>query len=144
MEFKHQGNDFFVDEMYSEAIASYTKCLESISSDADGFAKRAAAYLKLNKFKEAVQDASKALELNPTLSFAYLRKGYVCLSILSCWFFIDSNHLSQNIELVILKWSNMQMQRKLSREDVKFFLRTKSKSKFLRNFKHGFVNAMLN
>ncbi|GLE00424.1 hypothetical protein PINS_up009181 [Pythium insidiosum] len=75
MEFKHEANALFVDEAYPEAIAAYSKALASLASDADLFAKRAAAYLRVGKQREAIQDTDKAIELDASLELAYLRKG---------------------------------------------------------------------
>ncbi len=44
-------------------------------SSANIYDSRAHAHLKLENCIEAVEDASKAIELDPTLSKAYLRKG---------------------------------------------------------------------
>lgn len=75
MEFKHQANAYFVDELYSEAAAAYTKAIETLHQDADLYAKRAAAHLKLNQLENAVTDADHALKINAKLDVAYLRKG---------------------------------------------------------------------
>ncbi|KAI9988062.1 hypothetical protein PInf_024322 [Phytophthora infestans] len=75
MEFKHEGNAVFVDEAYEEAVRSYTRALEQQPQDADALSKRAAAYLKLHKLQEAVADASRAFQLDPTLHMAHMRHG---------------------------------------------------------------------
>ncbi|TMW62669.1 hypothetical protein Poli38472_005287 [Pythium oligandrum] len=75
MEFKHQANALFVDEAYTEAIAAYTKAIAASPTDADALAKRAAAYLQVNQPKEAIADADKAMQLDPKLVLAFLRKG---------------------------------------------------------------------
>jgi Flp pilus assembly protein TadD len=75
MEFKHEGNALFVDEAYEDAVRSYSRALESQPQDADALSKRAAAFLKLHKLREAAADASKAAELEPTLHMAHMRHG---------------------------------------------------------------------
>ncbi|OWZ14007.1 GTP-binding protein Era [Phytophthora megakarya] len=75
MEFKHEGNALFVDEAYEEAVHSYTRALEMQPQDADALSKRAAAYLKLYKLREAAADASRATELDATLHMAHMRHG---------------------------------------------------------------------
>ncbi|POM69717.1 GTP-binding protein Era [Phytophthora palmivora] len=75
MEFVHEGNALFVDEAYEEAVRSYTHALEIQPQDADTLSKRAAAYLKLHKLREAAADASRATELNATLYMAHMRHG---------------------------------------------------------------------
>lgn len=79
MELAHEANALFVDEAYVDAIDAYTQALAKLSAKtrdrADVFAKRAAAYLKVNKWSEAVVDADSAIELDSTLEMAHLRKG---------------------------------------------------------------------
>ncbi|KAE9320103.1 hypothetical protein PR003_g17806 [Phytophthora rubi] len=75
MELKHEGNALFVDEAYEEAVLCYTRALETQPQDADALSKRAAAFLKLHKLREAAADASRATELDATLHMAHLRHG---------------------------------------------------------------------
>ncbi|KAL3667053.1 hypothetical protein V7S43_007996 [Phytophthora oleae] len=75
MEFKQEANALFVDEAYDEAVRSYTVALEKQPQDADALSKRAAAYLKLHRLKEAAADASLATELDATLHMAHMRHG---------------------------------------------------------------------
>lgn len=59
--------------------------LQAIAADthsAELYANRAQTHLKLENFIEAVEDASKALELDPRLSKAHSRKG--CAVQCSC------------------------------------------------------------
>lgn len=72
-----QGNALYVDEEYEEAVACYTRALETHPNDADALSKRAAAFLKLSKPREAAADASRATKLNATLPMAYMRHGWV-------------------------------------------------------------------
>jgi hypothetical protein len=44
---------------------------------------RSNANIELEKFMEAVQDASKAIELDSRNAKAYLRKGCVCAAVLA-------------------------------------------------------------
>ncbi|RMX66477.1 hypothetical protein KXD40_003330 [Peronospora effusa] len=75
MEFKNQGNAFFVDEQYEEAVLCYTRAIERHPEDADTLSKRATAFLKLHKLHEAAADALRATELDATLHMAYMRHG---------------------------------------------------------------------
>ncbi|CAH0487083.1 unnamed protein product [Peronospora farinosa] len=75
MEFKNQGNAFFVDEQYEEAVLCYTRAIERHPENADTLSKRAAAFLKLHKLHEAAADALRATELDATLHMAYMRRG---------------------------------------------------------------------
>ena len=51
------------------------QALAAEPQSAELYAYRAQTRLKLENFLEAVEDASKALDLNPRLSKAHLRKG---------------------------------------------------------------------
>ncbi|GMH41221.1 hypothetical protein BSKO_09131 [Bryopsis sp. KO-2023] len=81
MEKVNQGNSSFVDEEYEDAVAHYTKALETLSGNADVYARRAQAHLQLDNHLDAAEDAGKAIELDPTLAKAYLRKGVACFHL---------------------------------------------------------------
>eukprot|EP00878_Enallax_costatus_P027521 GHUV01029643.1.p1 GENE.GHUV01029643.1~~GHUV01029643.1.p1 ORF type:complete len:169 (+),score=22.79 GHUV01029643.1:128-634(+) len=71
------GDRSFVDEEYEDAVKHYTKALD-VSPSADAYEHRAHAYIKLEKYIEAVQDATKAIELDGKNAKAHLRKGTAC------------------------------------------------------------------
>ena len=62
------------------------QALAADPQNAELYANRAQTRLKLENFLEAVEDASKALDLNPRLSKAHLRKGCAVsiAELLSC------------------------------------------------------------
>ncbi|KAG0365027.1 SGS domain-containing protein [Gamsiella multidivaricata] len=78
-----QGSHAFADEDYEEALNLYTKAIDVNATHVEIFLKRSATYQKLNRDKEAYQDALKALELikeKPSIDVsveakAQLRKG---------------------------------------------------------------------
>eukprot|EP00944_MAST-04C_sp_MAST-4C-sp1_P004617 g4617.t1 len=74
-----EGNELFVDEDYEGAVEAFSRAIsESTEADvtnANYYAKRAAAYLKLKQYEEAMDDAVQAIKLNPNLAAAYLRQG---------------------------------------------------------------------
>ncbi|KAL4230582.1 Suppressor of G2 allele of SKP1 [Mactra antiquata] len=70
-----QANDEFINENYEKAAKLYTDAIELERNRDDTFCNRAQAYIKLNRFKEAVEDANEALVLNPNNAKAFLRKG---------------------------------------------------------------------
>lgn len=76
-----EGNSLFVDEDYEGAAGCYTKAIEGGFSDPEVFVKRAAAFLKLDRFAEALQDSNKAIELDGANEAAFLRKGMACFSL---------------------------------------------------------------
>jgi len=85
------GNAAYVDEEYATAAAAYSAALQMIQGQglqglrglhkelaADVYAARAQAHIQLEDFVNAVDDANRALEANPQLHKAYLRKGVAC------------------------------------------------------------------
>ncbi|KAE9618303.1 putative 43kDa postsynaptic protein [Lupinus albus] len=52
-----------------------TQAIQLSPNNAVLYADRAQANIKLNNFTEAVADANKAIDLNPSTSKAYFRKG---------------------------------------------------------------------
>jgi len=70
------GNSLFVDENYEQALEHYTEAIDlDDSPNAETFIKRSTCYYKLDKFTEALQDANKAIQVQPNNAKAYLRKG---------------------------------------------------------------------
>eukprot|EP01119_Soliformovum_irregulare_P011632 TRINITY_DN2938_c0_g1_i4.p1 TRINITY_DN2938_c0_g1~~TRINITY_DN2938_c0_g1_i4.p1 ORF type:complete len:484 (-),score=130.44 TRINITY_DN2938_c0_g1_i4:13-1464(-) len=76
---KKEGNDAFSAGNYEEAINIYSECLQlepntsSLSSTL--YCNRAAAYLKLGKHQEAIDDCTKTIEIDPNYEKAYLRRA---------------------------------------------------------------------
>lgn len=68
------ANAAFVDEEYEAAIHGYSVALQAEPDNADAFAKRAAAQLRLKRYTEAASDATAAVKLQATPK-AYARKG---------------------------------------------------------------------
>jgi Flp pilus assembly protein TadD len=68
------GNAAFVDEDFEAAVGHYTAALAA-GPHAEARTKRAAAYLKLNKFAEAAVDAEEAVKLSPESVLALHHKG---------------------------------------------------------------------
>lgn len=51
------------------------QAIKSNGQDADLFAKRAGAHIKLREYEEAVVDASRAIQLDPGHFRGYMMKG---------------------------------------------------------------------
>jgi tetratricopeptide (TPR) repeat protein len=81
------GNAAYVDEDYSGAVDSYTAALEvpglPACAAAEVYALRAQAHTQREDYVNGVADANRAVELNPKLQKAYLRK--VSRSPLACF-----------------------------------------------------------
>ena len=77
----------FVDERYEDSVSLYNDVIASGTSDAVVFSHRAAAYLKLNKYDDALEDAITAVRLAAAAGsgadecMALLRKGYATRSV---------------------------------------------------------------
>jgi Flp pilus assembly protein TadD len=76
------GNSLFVDEDFEGAVVEYTAAINGGFTEAQVYAKRAGAYINLEKFAEALQDSNKAIELDGSNDVFFLRKGY-CSDIVS-------------------------------------------------------------
>lgn len=59
--FKNKGNDEFKRGNYTDAIEKYTEAIECCPSNPAYFTNRCIAYIKLEKFDEAMGDCKLAL-----------------------------------------------------------------------------------
>lgn len=78
---REQGNICFQQKRYSESAVCYSKAIELESRSETLYCNRAAAYLMLNRFQDALADSLKAIELDPTHVKAHWRaaKAYLYL-----------------------------------------------------------------
>nr|KYP38854.1 Suppressor of G2 allele of SKP1 isogeny [Cajanus cajan] len=76
-----KAKEAFVEDHYELAVDLLTQAIHHEPTKAELYADRAQANIKLNNFTEAVADANKAIELNPSLPKAYLRKGTACMKL---------------------------------------------------------------
>ncbi|XP_074314736.1 hsp70-Hsp90 organizing protein 1-like [Silene latifolia] len=81
-EAKEEGNAFFKDRKFKDAIVSYSASIRKFPT-AVAYNNRAVAYLKLNKWKEAENDCSKALKIDDQYFKAYARRA-IARSKLGC------------------------------------------------------------
>ncbi|CAO2823056.1 unnamed protein product [Amaranthus hypochondriacus] len=79
---KVEGNEFFKDGKYEDALSKYKfslqvvpEMLESVELRSICHSNRAICYLKMGKYDEAAKESSKALELNPAYIKAYFRRA---------------------------------------------------------------------
>uniref|UniRef100_A0A3Q2HKB0 Protein SGT1 homolog n=1 Tax=Equus caballus TaxID=9796 RepID=A0A3Q2HKB0_HORSE len=68
-------SDALIDEDPQAALEELTKALEQKPDDAQYYCQRAYCHILLGNYCDAVADAKKSLELNPSNSTAMLRKG---------------------------------------------------------------------
>ncbi|XP_062074433.1 protein SGT1 homolog A-like [Humulus lupulus] len=76
-----KAREAFVDDNFELAVDLYNQSIKLCPENADLFAERAQANIKLSNFTEAVGDANKAIELDRSIVKAYLRKGIACLKL---------------------------------------------------------------
>ncbi|KAK6117656.1 hypothetical protein DH2020_048618 [Rehmannia glutinosa] len=76
-----KAKEAFIDDHFELAVDLYTQAIALSPSNAELFADRAQANIKLRNFTEAVADANKAIELDPKIAKAYLRKGMACIKL---------------------------------------------------------------
>nr|CCC90111.1 unnamed protein product [Trypanosoma congolense IL3000] len=76
---KQKGNQYFQQKNFVAAMEHYTAAINS--SEGNGqvlrilYCNRAAAYKELGKYREAIDDCTKAIQLDPTFSKAYARRA---------------------------------------------------------------------
>lgn len=84
-EYKDAGNKFFAKADWKTAAELYTKAIALDPSVAAYYSNRAACYLQLKNYKDALKDSLKCTELDPKFSKGYLRAGtaYTCMGLLN-------------------------------------------------------------
>ncbi|KAH9584300.1 hypothetical protein LSM04_008310 [Trypanosoma melophagium] len=73
---KEEGNTLFKEDKFPEAVAAYTEAIKRNPSEHTSYSNRAAAYLKLGAYSEALADAEKCISLKPDFVKAHARKGH--------------------------------------------------------------------
>jgi len=74
-ELKHLGNDAMKNLSFSEALTHYTEAVRLDGRNSVYFCNRAAAYIKLEQYNEALRDCQIAIRLQPNYARAYGRMG---------------------------------------------------------------------
>uniref|UniRef100_A0A0D3FYE5 STI1 domain-containing protein n=1 Tax=Oryza barthii TaxID=65489 RepID=A0A0D3FYE5_9ORYZ len=74
---REKGNEFFKQQKYPEAVKHYSEALRRNPKDPRVYSNRAACYTKLGAMPEGLKDAEKCIELDPTFSKGYTRKGAI-------------------------------------------------------------------
>uniref|UniRef100_A0A3P8WIK9 Uncharacterized protein n=1 Tax=Cynoglossus semilaevis TaxID=244447 RepID=A0A3P8WIK9_CYNSE len=69
------GNAYFKEGKYEAAVQCYSQGMEADGLNVLLPANRAMAFLKLEKYKEAEEDCTKAIHLDSTYSKAFARRG---------------------------------------------------------------------
>lgn len=74
---REKGNEYFKQQKYPEAIKHYTESIKRNPKNPKAYSNRAACYTKLGAMPEGLKDAEKCIELDPTFTKGYTRKGAV-------------------------------------------------------------------
>jgi len=78
---KDEGNAYFKDGRYSEAVICYTEAIEGDPEKPAYYTNRAACHLKMENHGLAIADATIALELDKTFVKAYYRRGSAYMAL---------------------------------------------------------------
>ncbi|EEB07750.1 serine/threonine protein phosphatase [Schizosaccharomyces japonicus yFS275] len=78
---KNQGNKLFGEGRLAEAIKCYTKAIELDPENAIFYSNRSFAYLKLEDYGFAIEDATKAIEKNPKYPKGYYRRAVAHMAL---------------------------------------------------------------
>jgi len=62
---KDQGNDAFRNQAWDKALAAYTQAIDAYDAEPSFYCNRAQTYIKLEQYGYAIQDADKAIALDP-------------------------------------------------------------------------------
>ena len=72
---REAGNACFKSADFAAAAVSYTEALAAVPGDAAVLSNRAAAFLKLGRHQQALEDATAAAEAAPDAAKAHFRRG---------------------------------------------------------------------
>eukprot|EP01082_Thalassiosira_pseudonana_P013103 g12185.t1 g12185 contig6:1392661-1393242(-) len=72
---KDLGNEALMAGHYTDAIHLYSTALSHLPNNAIILSNRALAYIKIENYGLAIQDASRAVEVDPTYPKGYYRRG---------------------------------------------------------------------
>ncbi|CAG8505053.1 13078_t:CDS:2 [Ambispora gerdemannii] len=106
-EFFTKANDAFFADDFDEAVDLYNRAIELDATNAEYLLKRSAALVKLNKNKEALADAEKALHVSEesqnqaSIAKAFLHKGRVKDYHIAKKSFDHSKELNPNERLLV-------------------------------------------
>jgi len=71
----NQGNTFYNEGKYEQAVAEYSKAIELDPGLASAYHNRGLAYYKMEQYDLALADFNKTIELDPKMSTAWVGKG---------------------------------------------------------------------
>jgi len=79
--FKAEANGLFVEQKWTEAEAAYSMAIELNATNAILYSNRSACHLHLEAYGSAIEDAAKAIELDPTYVKGFYGRGCAYVSL---------------------------------------------------------------
>lgn len=73
---KDEGNQYFKEDRFPEAVAAYSEAIKRNPKEHTSYSNRAATYLKLGAYNDALKDAEKCIELKPDFVKGHARRGH--------------------------------------------------------------------
>lgn len=70
---KENGNQLYKVKQYRSALNLYTEAIELCPDTAAYYSNRSACYMMLNNFQDALEDARKCIQIDPSFSKGYVR-----------------------------------------------------------------------
>ncbi|KAK3083542.1 hypothetical protein FSP39_025158 [Pinctada imbricata] len=78
---KNEGNTFYKNKEYTDALKCYSEAIDICPTCAAYYGNRAATYIMLNKYREALEDARQSVRLDQQFVKGYLRAGKCQLAL---------------------------------------------------------------
>ncbi|KAK7477798.1 hypothetical protein BaRGS_00030981 [Batillaria attramentaria] len=72
---KTEGNGFYKQQKYRDALECYTQAINLCPTCAAYYGNRAATYMMLKRYKDALADAQQSVHLDPAFVKGYIREG---------------------------------------------------------------------
>ena len=93
---KTEGNAFFMHMKYFKALELYTQAIELCPNHAAYYGNRSAAYVRLNDYAKALEDARKSVQIDPKFIKSHMRiakchctMGEIAAAINACQIVLD-------------------------------------------------------
>ena len=80
-QYKDAANELYQKEDYANALIQYSKALEFYPSSSICLGNRAACYMMMNRFSDALKDCLRAIEIDPVYIKVYIRAGQAQLNM---------------------------------------------------------------
>lgn len=76
---KEKGNECFKNQKYEEAVLHYTHAIKLDGLNYSLYSNRSSAFLHLQQYYLALEDAKETIRLQPAWAKGHFRKGEVCV-----------------------------------------------------------------